>query len=195
MQRVPKMANLSNRLQDYNLSHSDLYWEVNFHFLPGTANCVRQHWWNLMLVLLYSLLNRGGYLGWAQECQLSAALSPGCPPSPPPPDSLTVCAMMSCCSGGVFGGVLGVEGTVAGQQWWLNPWPSGRDLLARRHQLSEASLQQRGQNPHVATSPLLALAGANDLRSWPRGQKVGRRPWSNTSFSECSNICIQHPLL
>ena len=50
----------------------------------------------------------------------AAAAGPG-PPPPPPPDSLAVCAMMSCCSGGVFGGVfrgvlgvLVVEGAGAG---------------------------------------------------------------------------------
>lgn len=33
--------------------------------------------------------------------------APRCQSGPPPPDSLTVRAMMSCCSRGVFGGVFG----------------------------------------------------------------------------------------
>lgn len=180
------------RLPDYNSSHSDLYWEANFCALHGTANCVRQGWRNLTVVLLFSLLNRGGYLGWAQAVStVSSSVSklPALPSSSRLPDCVCYDVMLQqgCVQGCVGGGRLRGRITIMAEPLTFWSWPS-------RHQPSEASLQQRGQDPHVATSQLLALAWANDLGLWPQGQNVRRRPWANTSFSECSNKCIQHPI-
>lgn len=132
--------------------------ESSFYFLPARDHCVKMDWWNLAAILLFSELNRGDHSGQAQSmCQRLC-----------PPDSLTVCAMMSCCRGGAFRSEVWV---VCGLLV-VNPWPSGRGLPAWSNQLGETSLRLRGQTAHVATSPLLA----NDPGFRPWGQKVRGRP-------------------
>lgn len=182
------------RLLDYSSSLPDLYFEPNVFILPGTANCVRQDWWNLMVVLVFSLLNRAAYSGWAQPV---SAVSGSVSTLPARPSSCRlpgcVCYDVMVQWGRVRGCVWGVGGgrrwgkiTMMAEPLTFWSWPSSEESPAGWSLFAAA-----GEGPHVAISVLLALPWANGLGSWPQGQKVRRRPWANTFFSEWLHICIQ----
>lgn len=161
-----------------------LLWGSGFDLEQRTVSDGSDETWQS--VLLFSLRNRGEHSGRAQP--VSAVSGSVLLQSP----RLCVCddvmLLRGCvwgCGWGVgFGRCRGMT-TMMAEPLTFWSWPSSTESPAGWSLFTAAG--EGGRSPHVATSPLLALAWANDPRSGPWGQKVRGRPWANTSFSECSH--------
>lgn len=159
---VPEMANLSHKVlhKTTGLKLISLWPLQNlpsfFSFLPGTSNCVRQDKWNVVVVLLFSLLNPGEYFSQAQPVSAvsgSVSMLPARPSSSRLRDCVFYDVMLQrgCgwgCVRGIGSGMRSGKITMMAEPLTFWSWPSSTESPAGWNLFAASG----GTSPHVATS-------------------------------------------